>query len=108
MTKFDLEQRIVRYGELVPCRTAFIDAHTPGSDQKENFTIIGGGVSESADLHVHINDTPGLTLGRPTTTKCRNLHTHRTAGAVLCPSGVGGFSGAIPYDGRWCSMRVMD
>ena len=38
--------QIVRYAELVPRRTAFIDAHTPGSDQKENFTIIGGGVSE--------------------------------------------------------------
>ena len=37
---------IVRYGELVPCKTAFIDAHTPGSDKKENFTIIGGGVSK--------------------------------------------------------------
>ena len=31
---------IVRYGELVPCKTAFIDAHTPGSDKKENFTFI--------------------------------------------------------------------
>ena len=41
MTKADMESRIVRYGDLVPCRTAFIDAHTPGSDQKENFTIIG-------------------------------------------------------------------
>ena len=37
--------QIVRYGELKPCKTAFIDAHTPGSNQKENFTIIGGGVS---------------------------------------------------------------
>jgi len=45
-----MEERIVRYGELVPCKTAFIDAHTPGSDQKENFTIIGGGVSEAAHL----------------------------------------------------------
>ena len=59
----DMEQRIVRYGDLVPCRTAFIDAHTPGSDQKENFTIIGGGVSESADQHVHIKDTPGFNIG---------------------------------------------
>ncbi|MEZ5789895.1 MAG: hypothetical protein R3D34_03560 [Nitratireductor sp.] len=42
-----MEARIVRYGDLKPCKTAFIDAHTPGSDQKENFTIIGGGVSES-------------------------------------------------------------
>ena len=55
--------QIVRYGELVPCRTAFIDAHTPGSDKKENFTIIGGGVSESADQHVHIKETPGFNIG---------------------------------------------
>ena len=32
------QPQIVRYGELQPCRSAFIDAHTPGSDQKENFT----------------------------------------------------------------------
>ena len=49
--------QIVRYGELIPCKTAFIDAHTPGSDQKENFTIIGGGVSESPDQHA--NFVPG-------------------------------------------------
>ena len=49
MTTNSMDGRIVRYGELKPCKTAFIDAHTPGSDQKENFTIIGGGVSESAD-----------------------------------------------------------
>ena len=49
MAHLNMEDRIVRYGDLVPCRTAFIDAHTPGSDQKENFTIIGGGVSESPD-----------------------------------------------------------
>ena len=30
---------IGRHGELIPCKTAFIDAHTPGSI-KENFTII--------------------------------------------------------------------
>lgn len=29
MTGADAIPRIVRYGELVPCRSAFIDAHTP-------------------------------------------------------------------------------
>ena len=72
---------VVRYGELIPCKTAFIDTHTPGSDQKENFTIIGGGVSESADQHVHIVDTPGFNIGAAgQPPKCRNsLHSHRTA-----------------------------
>lgn len=81
MTPQDFEARIVRYGELVPCRTAFIDAHTPGSDTKENFTIIGGGVSESPDQHVHIRDTPGFNIGAAGQPPgCRNsLHSHRTA-----------------------------
>jgi mannose-6-phosphate isomerase-like protein (cupin superfamily) len=73
--------RVVRYGELRPCRTAFIDAHTPGSDRKENFTIIGGGVSESADQHVHIRETPGFNIGAAgQPPHCRNsLQVHRTA-----------------------------
>lgn len=81
ISQTEMEKRIVRYGDLKPCRTAFIDAHTPGSDQKENFTIIGGGVSESADQHVHIKDTPGFNIGAAgQPPKCRNsLHSHRTA-----------------------------
>ncbi len=76
-----IDQRIVRYGELKPCKTAFIDAHTPGSDRKENFTIIGGGVSESPDQHVHIRDTPGFNIGAAgQPPNCRNsLHSHTTA-----------------------------
>lgn len=89
MTDQDMESRIVRYGDLVPCRTAFIDAHTPGSDQKENFTIIGGGVSEAADQHVHIKETPGFNIGAAgQPPKCRNsLHTHRTAEVFFVLSG---------------------
>ena len=81
MTAQEMEPRIVRYGDLQPCKTAFIDAHTPGSDQKENFTIIGGGVSESPDQHVHIKDTPGFNIGAAgQPPNCRNsLHFHTTA-----------------------------
>lgn len=81
MTTAQMRNRIVRYGELRPCKTAFIDAHTPGSDQKENFAIIGGGVSESPDQHVHIADTLGFNIGAAgQPPKCRNsLHVHTTA-----------------------------
>ena len=81
MAPDQMEARIVRYGELRPCKTAFIDAHTPGSDRKENFTIIGGGVSESPDQHVHINETPGFNIGaagQPPGFR-NSLHSHRTA-----------------------------
>lgn len=89
MTPREMEKRVVRYGELIPCKTAFIDAHTPGSDQKENFTIIGGGVSESADQHVHIQDAPGFNIGAAgQPPKCRNsLHVHSTAEVFFVLSG---------------------
>jgi len=90
--------QIVRYGELQPCKTAFIDAHTPGSDQKENFTIIGGGVSESADQHVHIADAIGFNIGAAgQPPKCRNsLHSHRTAEVFFVLKGRWRF-----FWGRW-------
>lgn len=98
MTPQDMEKRIVRYGDLKPCRTAFIDAHTPGSNQKENFTIIGGGVSESPDQHVHIKDAPGFNIGAAgQPPKCRNsLHSHRTAEVFFVLSGRWRF-----FWGRW-------
>jgi len=98
MTPQDMESRIVRYGDLQPCRTAFIDAHTPGSDQKENFTIIGGGVSESPDQHVHITIPHGFNIGAAgQPPKCRNsLHDHRTAEAFFVLSGRWRF-----FWGRW-------
>jgi quercetin dioxygenase-like cupin family protein len=93
-----LEARVVRYGDLRPCKTAFIDAHTPGSDQKENFTIIGGGVSESPDQFVHIRDTPGFNIGAAgQPPKCRNsLHVHRTAEVFFALKGRWRF-----FWGRW-------
>ncbi|MEL6102401.1 MAG: cupin domain-containing protein [Pseudomonadota bacterium] len=98
MTPQEMEQRIVRYGDLIPCKTAFIDAHTPGSDLKENFTIIGGGVSESPDQHVHIRDTPGFNIGAAgQPPKCRNsLHDHNTAEVFFVLKGRWRF-----FWGRW-------
>lgn len=98
LTRDQLEKRIVRYGELKPCKTAFIDAHTPGSDQKENFTIIGGGVSESPDQHVHIKETPGFNIGAAGQPPiCKNsLHSHRTAEVFFVLKGSWDF-----FWGRW-------
>jgi quercetin dioxygenase-like cupin family protein len=98
MSPQEMEARIVRYGDLRPCKTAFIDAHTPGSDRKENFTIIGGGVSESPDQHVHIRETPGFNIGAAgQPPKCRNsLHSHRTAEVFFALKGRWRF-----FWGRW-------
>ena len=58
-----LEARIVRYSDLAPCRDAFIDTRSPGSDQKENFTIIGPGVAENPNQFVHITESHGFNIG---------------------------------------------
>lgn len=88
-TPEEMETQIVRYKDLKPCRTAFIDAHTPGSDQKENFTIIGAGVTESRDQYVHIKETPGFNIGAAgQPPKCQNsLHCHTTAEAFFVLKG---------------------
>ncbi len=98
MTPAEMESRIVRYGDLMPCKTAFIDAHTPGSNQKENFTIIGGGVSESPDQHVHIGIPHGFNIGAAgQPPHCRNsLHDHHTAEAFFVLKGRWRF-----FWGRW-------
>ncbi len=98
MTPDQMEARIVRYGDLKPCRTAFIDAHTPGSNQKENFTIIGAGVSENPEQHVHILDKPGFNIGAAgQPPKCKNsLHSHRTAEVFFALKGRWRF-----FWGRW-------
>lgn len=84
-----MEPRIVRYGDLRPCRVAFLDTHTPGSDQKENFSIIGRGVSENPAQHVHIEQTPGFNIGAAGQPPgCTNsLHYHHTAEVFFVLSG---------------------
>ena len=89
MNNMDLVDRLVRYGELIPCKTAFIDTHTPGSNKKENFSIIGSGVSENPDQHVHITIPHGFNIGAAgQPPKCHNsLHSHRTAEVFFVLSG---------------------
>ena len=89
MNELNINKRLVRYGELIPCKTAFIDTHTPGSDQKENFTIIGSGVSENPEQHVHISIPHGFNIGAAgQPPKCNNsLHSHRTAEVFFVLSG---------------------
>lgn len=48
-----MKERLIRYEDLIPCKAAFIDAKTPGSNLKDNYSIIGGGVSES--IHQKVN-----------------------------------------------------
>lgn len=88
-TREAMTARLVRYADLVPCRTAFIDTRTPGSTEKENFTIIGPGVSESADQFVHISEPHGFNIGAARQPEgCVNSqHSHETAEIFVVHSG---------------------
>ena len=84
-----MRERLVRYADLQACRTAFIDTRTPGSTEKENFTIIGPGVSESPDQHVHIREKHGFNIGGARQPfGCQNSqHSHDTAEVFVVHTG---------------------
>lgn len=88
-----LAERLVRYDDLKPCTTAFIDTRTPGSVEKENFTIIGPGVAESPDQHVHINLPHGFNIGgaRQPPGCINSQHSHETAEVFVIHSGTWAF-----------------
>lgn len=81
--------RIVRYADLAPCLDAFIDCRTPGSEAKENFTIIGPGVSENPRQHVHITERHGVNIGgaRQPPNCVNSQHSHDTAEVFVVHSG---------------------
>lgn len=81
--------RVVRYNDLRPCYNAFIDTRTPGSEAKENFTIIGPGVSENPAQFVHIAEPHGFNIGgaRQPPHCVNSQHSHDTAEVFLVHSG---------------------
>ncbi len=88
-SKAALDQRLVRYADLKACYNAFIDCRTPGSEAKENFTIIGPGVSENPDQYVHITEPHGYNIGgaRQPPGCVNSQHSHDTAEVFVAHSG---------------------
>ncbi|MEL7491047.1 MAG: cupin domain-containing protein [Pseudomonadota bacterium] len=89
----DMERRLVRYAELDPCTNAFIDTNTPGSDQKENFCIIGPGVTENPHQTIHIQIPHGFNIGaaRQPAGCVNSQHSHLTEEVFLVHTGVWAF-----------------
>jgi quercetin dioxygenase-like cupin family protein len=101
-TQEKVSSRLVRYPDLRPCTTAFIDTHSPGSDNKENFTIIGPGVAENPDQYVHINIPHGFNIGaaRQPAGCINSQHSHETAEVFVVHTGRWKFSlGETATDG---------
>jgi quercetin dioxygenase-like cupin family protein len=95
--------RLIRRGDMVACKVAFIDCKMPGSTEKENYSLIGPGVTQSTDQVVNITEPHGFSLGvaamPPGTTN--NLHVHFTAEVFMVFSGTWLFRwGAEGRDGE--------
>lgn len=85
----DAAQRLVRRSDMVACKVAFIDCKLPGSTLKENYSIIGAGVTQAADQIVNIVEPHGFALGAAAMPHgvTNNLHIHYTAEVFIVFSG---------------------
>ncbi|TWX53349.1 cupin domain-containing protein [Colwellia hornerae] len=98
-----LSNRLIKYADLKPCTNAFIDTRSPGSDKKENFTLIGPGVAENPDQHIHISIPHGFNIGgaRQPAGCLNSKHSHLTEEFFVVHQGTWAFtSGANADDGR--------
>ncbi len=88
-TQSQMDGRLIRYADLKGLRNAFIDARSPGSDRKENFTIIGPGVSENPAQVVHLPEPHGFNIGgaRQPGGCVNSQHSHLTAEVIIVHSG---------------------
>lgn len=89
VTPEELERRTVRRAELVPDRSAFVDTCLPECAGKENYALIGPGVSENPDQVVPVTDPHGFNLGVAAMPHgvTNSLHMHFTAEVFSCFSG---------------------
>ena len=63
VTPDEIVRRTVRHADWVPCKAAFIDCRTPGSDRKDNYSFIGPGVTQNSGQHVNLREPHGFNLG---------------------------------------------
>ena len=88
-------KRLIRRDEYVSCSVAFIDCKTPGSHLKENYALIGPGVTSSSDQVINLREPHGFNVGAAAMPNgiTNNLHIHFTAEVFLV------FRGAWKF--RW-------
>ncbi|MYV99672.1 hypothetical protein GT354_15515, partial [Streptomyces sp. SID3343] len=80
-----MARRTIRRSDLVSCDQAFIDCRTPGSDRKENYSIIGPGVTQNPDQVINLREPHGYNIGAAGMPRgvTNNLHLHFTSEVFL-------------------------
>ncbi len=95
MSPDEAAKRLIRRDEYVSCSVAFIDCKTPGSHLKENYALIGPGVTSSSDQVINLREPHGFNVGAAAMPNgiTNNLHIHFTAEVFIV------FRGAWKF--RW-------
>ncbi len=85
----DAAERLIPQSAYVSCNVAFIDCKTPGSHLKENYSMIGPGVTSSADQVINLAEPHGFNVGAAAmpTGITNNLHIHFTAEVFIVHKG---------------------
>ena len=85
VTRDEAAERLIKRSDYVSCSVAFIDCKTPGSHLKENYSLIGPGVTSSADQVVNLREPHGFNIGAAAMPNgiTNNLHIHFTAEVFL-------------------------
>ena len=89
LTPTELTRRHIRRAQYVSCNDAFIDVRLPGSTPKENYSIIGPGVTQNASQVINLREPHGFNIGAagmaPGITN--NLHLHFTSEVFIACEG---------------------
>lgn len=89
ITQDQAEARHVKRDDYVSCTVAFIDCKKPGSHLKENYSIIGPGVTSSAEQVINLPEAHGFNIGAAAMPHgiTNNLHIHFTAEVFIVQRG---------------------
>lgn len=89
MTQEIAQARHIKREDYVSCTVAFIDCKKPGSDTKENYSIIGPGVTSSDDQIINLPEVHGFNIGAAAMPYgiTNNLHIHFTAEVFIVQHG---------------------
>lgn len=83
------DARHIKRSDYVSCTVAFIDCKKPGSDTKENYSIIGPGVTSSDEQVINLPEAHGFNIGAAAMPHgiTNNLHIHFTAEVFIVQHG---------------------
>ncbi|MCB2109520.1 MAG: hypothetical protein H6895_03655 [Defluviimonas sp.] len=89
LTEAQARARLIPNSDYVSCNVAFIDCKTPGSHLKENYSMIGPGVTSSKEQVINLREKHGFNVGAAAmpTGITNNLHIHFTAEVFIVYKG---------------------